>query len=61
MLAILRFLSISLQAEHIASGLCLGNGQTDELFAGQNVGDDFGLELRAAEIKDWWQTNDFSA
>jgi len=61
MLAILSLLSIGLQAKHIASGVCLGNSQADEFFAGQNIGDDPRLEVGIAEVKNGRQTDDFSA
>jgi hypothetical protein len=61
MLAILSLLSIGLQTKHIASGVCLGNGQANEFFARQNIGDDPRLEVRIAEVKNGRETNDFSA
>jgi hypothetical protein len=41
--------------------VCLGNSQTDEFFAGQNVGDDPRLEVRMAEVKNGGETDDLSA
>lgn len=60
MFAIFSLDGVGLQTEYVAACLSLRDGQTDELLASENVGDNFCLELRASEVQNRRKTDDFS-
>lgn len=60
MLSILSLDSIGLETKHVTSGLCLRDGQADELLAGKNFRHNLGLEIGVAEVENGGKTDDFT-